>query len=101
MQSEVRCYLATNVCSSAAIGQVALMIVAFIFKKVLEVVNLRTREHLSIANTYGMPHVSKPQTDQASGLQMQLLHLLDRLGPALRWLRRLLEDTNHESAGGL
>ena len=31
MQSEVLCYLATNVCSSAAIGQVAARIVAFIF----------------------------------------------------------------------
>ena len=44
----------------------------------LEVINLRTREHVLIPNTCGMSHLSKPKRNQALGLQMWLLHLLYR-----------------------
>ena len=53
-------------------------------KTMLEVINLRTQEHLSIPNTCGMPHLSKPKRNQALGLQMWLLHLLDRYRSCIR-----------------
>ena len=46
-------------------------------KTMLEVINLRTREHLSIPNVCEVPHLSKPKRNQTLGLQIWLLPFLD------------------------
>ena len=69
---------------------------------ILEVINRRTREHLSIANTCVGCLICLNSTVQGPGLsRCSCCTFGIATGPAPRWLRRLLKDTDHGSADRL